>query len=122
MQKMVEDGTAKDGGDAYVQLHQRYPDLVERYKQERQQRRPVRKAPPLDYSQRLAALAKQEPFPLTVPAPTSGYADYTAMVDAYMRQHPGVSKGAAERAVMELDGGRQAFERHRQEMIFGRQG
>ena len=118
MHKMVESGEVKDGAEAYTLLHKRHPDLVQRAAQERAPRPPpVRKAPPLDYSQR-QALAKQD-FPLTVPAATSGYADFLAMVDAMLRQHPGMAEDAARVAVMAQDGGRQAFERHRQQLLFG---
>ena len=79
----------------------------------------VAKSHPDVYETYRYALTKQD-FPLTVPAPTTGYRDFTAMVEAYMQQHPGVSDDGARRAIMELEGGRAAYERHRQEMIFGR--
>jgi hypothetical protein len=118
MRQMVEDGTARDNGEAYALLCKSHPALVERYKQERQQARPQSR-PPLDYSQR-QALSKQQDYGPTVPPPTSGYADFVSMVDALMRQHPGMSEGQAKLAVMQQNGGREAFERHRQQQLFGR--
>jgi hypothetical protein len=119
MKQMLEDGTATDGGDAYVQLHQRYPDLVERYKQELKQRRPVRKAPPLDYAQR-QALSKQEPFPLTIPPAKSPLETWEVMVANMMAQNPGMSLDAAARSVIQQTGGAEAWERYRQQQLFGR--
>ena len=59
---------------------------------------------------------------LTVPAPTQGYRDFTAMVDAMMRANPGMSAGQARDAVVRSEGGAEAWARHRQEHLFRRQG
>jgi hypothetical protein len=120
MKQQVEDGTATNGADAYTQLCKSRPDLVERYTQECQQTsRPVRKAPPLDYAQR-QAMSKQTDFPLTVPPARTPLETWEVMVTTMMRDNPGMSLDAAARAVFTQAGGAAAYERYRQEMIFGR--
>jgi hypothetical protein len=119
MKALQESGQAKSGAEAYTKLCKSRPDLVERYKQELQQHRPVRKAPPLDYSER-QRLSKQEPFPLTVPAPKSPLVTWEVMVANMMAQNPGMSLDAAARSVLNHDGGAEAYERYRQEQLFGR--
>ena len=62
MEKMVETGEAKDRPEAYSLLHQRYPALCKRYRQESPQRllaAPVEKQEPLDFSER-KVLRKQQ--------------------------------------------------------------
>lgn len=125
MKQMLEDGSAKDGGEAYTLLHKRYPAVVKRAEQERaaqeraQRPAPVRKAPPLDYAQRQALLAKQD-FPLTVPPPVSPLETWESRVERMLADNPGMSLDAAARSVMQQDGGAEAYERYRQQQLFGR--
>jgi hypothetical protein len=59
---------------------------------------------------------------LTVPPPTEGQMTFEAMVEAMMRANPGMSAGSARDAVVRSEGGAAAWERHRQEHLFGRRG
>lgn len=122
MEKMVQDGTAKDRGEAYVKLCKQHPQLLARYREEERQRQPVTKqgVPPLDYATR-QALRKQE-FPLTTPPARSPLDTWEVMVANMLAKHPGMSYDAAGRAVMTQDGGAYAYERYRQQQLFGRRG
>ena len=117
--EVIKAGKASNDVEAGFYVAKHYPAIYETYrKASLPSAAQVAKTAPLDYSQR-QALSKQSDFPLTVPPPTVGYRDFTAMVDAMLKQHPGMAEDAARVAVMAQDGGREAFERHRQEQLFG---
>jgi hypothetical protein len=128
---LFETGQACDLMDAMSQAVQNHKDWYETYCREHLAQVPPavqKRAEPMDYSQR-KSLKKQQPaprpaherpFPLTVPQPTSPLETWEVMVANMLAANPGMSADAAGRAVKNQDGGAAAWERYRQQQLFGR--